>query len=66
MKLNSEQIELLQAQTGMKSGSLARAAGISRNTLCTCKRTGSCNPVTAGKIANALGVPVSQIVRKEA
>lgn len=58
-------VEIAQAKCQMNDAELARRAGISAQTLCAAKRGDNCKPVTAGKIAQALGVPVDSIIKKE-
>lgn len=65
MKLCTAAIEFHQAEQLMTDTQLARRAGVSRQTMCVVKKCGSCKPATAGKIAQALGVPVAEIIRKE-
>ena len=66
MKFNRNEIDIALAQSGIGNyNRLAQRMGCSPQNLSVIMNRGSCNPVTAGKIANALGVPVSKIVRKE-
>lgn len=58
-------IELLAAQNGMKIGQLADKAGLCRQNLSTINRRGTCTALTACKIAAALGVDVSEIIKEE-
>lgn len=64
MKLDSTRIEVLLAEQGLSKAKYAEKCEISRQTVSTVLRRGSCEPVTAGKLANGLGVPVSEIVQE--
>ena len=67
MKLDREFIDIAVAQSDCSSyRELARRMGCSAQNLSVILGRGSCKPVTAGKIAQAVGVPVEKIVRKEA
>lgn len=58
-KLNKEKVFLLRAEKGLKVAELAELAGVSRREVSANKRIGA---LSAGKIANALGVNVEEIV----
>ena len=62
MKLNKFKLDLLQAEQGLTGAELARKAGMSRQNFSTVRQRGTCTPVTAGKIARALGVPVEALM----
>lgn len=67
MKFDRELVDIAIAQSDVASyRELARRMGCSAQNLSVILKRGSCKPVTAGKIAQALGVPVENIVRKEA
>lgn len=61
MTVNVKQIESLIAERGITKKDLALQSGISAQTLSTIIRRGTCEPKTAGKIANGLAVNVSTI-----
>lgn len=65
MIINRDKIDLLAAAKGMTSEQLAIASGISRQNLSTIKTRGTCNPMSALKIAAALGVDASEITKSE-
>lgn len=65
MNISRILVEIAQAKRQMSDAELARRAGVSRQTMCVVKKSGTCKPVTAGKIAQALGVPVDSIIKKE-
>lgn len=52
------------ASQGKSYSIVADAAGISRATLSELLKTGNCRPTTAGKIANALGVKVENLLKE--
>lgn len=63
MKLDSIKIKLIMAENELTHADLAEKLGVDRtwvSHLISGKR--ACRPVTAGRIAKALGVPVSEIV----
>ena len=62
MKLNKFKLVLLQAEQGLTGAELAQKAGMSRQNFSTVRQRGTCTPVTAGKIARALGVPVEALM----
>lgn len=67
MKFDRELVDIAVAQSDCASyRELARRIGCSAQNLSVILSRGSCKPVTAGKIAKALGVSVENIIRKEA
>lgn len=67
LKLDRTQIDVALANAGVPSYSqLAQRIGCSAQNLSVILNRGRCKPVTAGKIAQALGVPVDSIIKKEA
>ena len=65
MKINSQKIEILQAQQGLTTTILAKRSGISRQNISTIKGRGTCAPVTLAKLAAGLGVDPSELIAKE-
>lgn len=65
MKVNRTKIELLQAEQGMSSKELAEKAGMCRQNVSIIKTRGTCTPVTAAKLAQALGVNPADIIETE-
>lgn len=63
MKLDRRKYELARARACMSQKDLV-AAGIPKGTLCRLLREGV-RPETAGKIAKALGVDVTEIIETE-
>lgn len=62
MKISKQKIFAAQAQLGITMKQLAELSGISRQNISTVVHRGSCRPETAGKIARALGVDVTEIM----
>ncbi len=65
MKINRLKLDLLQAEQGLTCSELAKKAGISRQNFSTVRTRGTCTPITAGKIAKALEVSVTEIIETE-
>ena len=63
MKIDRKKYMLARARACMGQKEL-EAAGIPKGTLCTALR-GNVKPETAGKIAKALGVDVTEIIETE-
>lgn len=61
MKINREKLDLVRARTckGLKD---IEATGIPHSTLCTAIYGKTVRPETAGRIARALGVDVTEII----
>lgn len=64
MKLDCLKIEMTLAENGLSKSQYAERCKISRQNLSTILRRGSCEPATAGKLANGLGVPVREIIQE--
>lgn len=62
VKISRAKIQRLQDCKLWNDRNLAQAAGISRPTVYGLKSRESCSPETAGKLADALGVKVSEII----
>lgn len=62
MKINTHKINVLLANKGLTQTALAEQTGISRQSICTILKRGTCYPVSAGKIARALGVDVEELL----
>lgn len=65
MTINAQRIETILAERGLTKSAFAPLCGISRQNISTIIRRGTCEPKTAGKLAQGLGVPVAEIIKKE-
>ena len=65
MKINTKKVMVILSERIMTQTELAELCGISRQNVSTIMTRGTCLPKTAGRIANGLGVPVSEIVKEE-
>jgi len=61
MKISKDKVELWAARREMGITMVARRAGLNLNTFFVALGRGSCGAATAGKIATALDVDVSEI-----
>ena len=66
MTISATKINLLKAEQRLTNSALAERSGISRQNISTILLRGTCNPITAGKLARGLGVSVADIIREEA
>lgn len=62
MTISATKINLLKAEQQLTNSALAERSGISRQSVSTILLRGTCNPITASKLARGLGVPVQDIV----
>lgn len=62
MTINTQRIEAKLAEKGLSKTAYAENCGISRQSISTIIRRGTCEPKTAGKLAAGLGVPVADII----
>lgn len=62
MNLDVIRIERILAETGATKSALAEKCGLSRQSVSTIVRRGTCEPRTAGKLAAGLGVSVAEII----
>lgn len=65
MYIDSFSIESLLAEQGLTRKKFAEHCGISRQSISTIIRRGTCEPRTAGKLAAGLGVQVNDIAVRE-
>ena len=65
MTINAIKIETRLAEMGITKAVLAERCGVSRQNISTIIRRGTCEPKTAGKLAQGLGVDVTEILGKE-
>ena len=62
MTLNREKVNLILAERKMTVTDLCETAGISRNRFYTVMNSKKIAPKTAGRFAEILGVPVTEII----
>lgn len=65
MTINTQRLEVMLAERGLTKAALAESCGISRQNISTILRRGTAEPKTLGKLAAGLGVPVTDIIKKE-
>ena len=65
MTINSTKIETVLAERNLTKSEFSQHCGVSRQTLSTIVRRGTCEPRTAGKIARALGVTVEYLTQED-
>lgn len=64
MELDIRKLQIAMAQALMTQTSLAKAAGMSQHTICCyINKKKKPTPIAIGKMANALHVPVEQIIQ---
>lgn len=66
MIISTLKIDLLRAEQQLTCAALAERSGVSRQQISTILRRGTCNPLTAAKLAQGLGVSVTDIIRENA
>lgn len=62
MKVNKKKLEIAMARAKLNRNDLAEKAKMPVNTVCTVYSRGTCKPGTVGRIAEALGVDVTEIL----
>lgn len=65
MKISALKIERILAERNMTKSALSDACKMSRQNISTIIRRGTCEPRTAGKLAKALNVDVTEILKEE-
>lgn len=65
MVIDRARIERKLAEKKMSKGEFAARCGVSRQNISTILGRGTCQPRTAGKLAEGLGVPIEEIVQGE-
>lgn len=67
MLVNKNRILIIIANKGWKIQDLVEASGVSHHTISKILNSSEkiCSPLTVGKIARALGVPVEEIIKQE-
>lgn len=64
MKLK-ENLEIMAARRGLRLSQLADKAGLNRQNMSIVKKRGTCTAMTAIKIADVLGVDVTEIIEED-
>ncbi len=64
MQIDSRSIEAMLAERQWSKSTLADRSGISRQSISVILVRGSCSTINAGRIAKALGVPVSKLLKE--
>lgn len=64
MQIDTNKVQLLLAEQEMSKTDFAAKSGICRPNISIILGRGTCTPVTASKLAKALGVPVAEIVKE--
>lgn len=62
MKISKRKLEIAMARAELNRDTLAKKANMPIPTVCNVYTRGTCKPVTAGRIAKALGVDVTEIM----
>lgn len=62
MKIDKKKLEIAMARAELNRNTLSEKADISIPTICNVYTRGTCKPATAGRIAKALGVDVTEII----
>lgn len=62
VNLNVEKMLLAMAEKKLNCSTLAKASGVSRASISYIRNGKSCKPDIAGKLADALGIPVSELI----
>jgi len=62
--ISTKRIETILADRRMTKTALADLCGVSRQSISTLLRRGTCEPRTAGKLAEGLGVPLNDILEE--
>ena len=65
VNISTKQIEILLAERKMNMTELANTSGISRQSISTIVRRGTCKPCTVGKLAGGLGVRIEDIIQEQ-
>lgn len=62
MKVDKHKLEIAMARAKLNRDTLAAKAGMPIPTVCNVLQRRSCKPATVGRIAEALGVDVTEIL----
>lgn len=64
MVIDTAKVDILLAERGWSKLKLAEKCGVTGQAVTRVLRRGTCRPETAGNIANALGVHVTEIINE--
>lgn len=64
MKIDKAKLEIAMARAQLNRNTLAEKAKMPIPTVCNVYTRGTCKPATAGRIAKALGVDVTEIIKQ--
>lgn len=62
MKISKSKLEIAMARAELNRDTLAKKANMPIPTVCNVYTRGTCKPATAGRLAKALGVDVTEIL----
>ncbi len=62
MKVSKSKLEIAMARAELNRDTLAKKANMPIHTVCNVYTRRTCKPATAGRIAKALGVDVTEII----
>lgn len=65
MRLNTVKLITLMYEKGLKTGDVVKSSGLSKATVSGVRSGRTCTPDTAAKLANALNVPVTDLIAEE-
>lgn len=65
MRIDKQKIEILMAEKQMTKSAIRKLCGLPESTMTTIFKRGTAQPVSIGKIARALDVPVREIIVDE-
>lgn len=65
MKISTQKIEMLLAEQGMTQKALSERSNLTRQSVSAIIKRGTCEPITAGKLASGLGVAIADIIEQE-
>ncbi len=65
MIISTSKIERILAERLLTQKAFAESSGLSRQSISTILRRGTCAPITAGKLAQALGVTVEDLQEEQ-
>ncbi len=62
LRIDKNKLEIAMARAELNRNTLAEKAEMPIPTICNVYARGTCKPATAGKIAKALGVDITEII----